>query len=197
MERIIELFTSIIEFISNIKELFLTTNEKGNLPNWLISEVTFYILLVGICISIYKFIFSLLKKFFAWRNKRILNKDLSYSSFSKNDVEKATKYYIPSKYQNISPSDDEEPGSKYIASAKNELIPLFIKKVFSINGDDNKYYLILADAGMGKTTFMINLYLKYKNQKKMFWSAPNKEILLYSLGDKKTLENISTISNKQ
>ncbi len=123
-------------------------------------------------------------------------KDLSYSSFSRSDVEKATQYYIPTKYQNVSPSDDEEPGSKYIASAKNELIPLFLKDAFSIYGNDNKYYLILADAGMGKTTFMINLYLAYLKKRSKFWMSPKLKIKLYSLGDPRTIEKLKDIENK-
>jgi hypothetical protein len=171
--------------------------DEGNLPNWFINEYTFYILLFSTCIFLYKFLIRQIKKYFIWKNEKILNKDLEYSSFSRNDVERATRYYIPTKYQNVSPSEDEEPGSKYIASAKNKLIPLFLKDVFSFKKDDNKYFLILADAGMGKTTFMINLYLAYINQKNKFWKIPKNKIRLYPLGDIRTLNKIKNIKNKQ
>jgi hypothetical protein len=189
-------FILIWNCIENIKNWYTNLSEEGNLPNWLINEFTFYILLFTALLGLINFIKRLIKIFYIGRYEKKLNKDLEYSSFSRNDVELATRYYIPTKYQNVSPSEDEEPGSKYIASAKNELIPLFLKKIFHYGGGDNKYYLILADAGMGKTTFMINLYLSYKSKKKKLWNPPKKNILLYSLGDIRTLQRVKEIENK-
>ena len=129
------------------------------------------LMILGIAIPI---VFTLAK--FFWKgfqllilhkNQKLLNRNLS-PFFSQSDVDKATRYYIPTKFQNVSPSEDDEPNKKYIASAKQKIIPLFLKIVFKKNSDDNKYYLILADSGMGKTTFMINLYLSYKNKLKIY-----------------------------
>ena len=39
-----------------------------------------------------------------------------------------------------------------------------IKDAFDEKKESNKYYLILADSGMGKTTFMINLYVRYHSK---------------------------------
>ena len=194
IENISQFFT---ENWEKLTKLF-TDNQgtEGNLPTWLINEVTFVILLISTIYALYRIIKKSIQSYFSWKIKKRLYKDLSYSSFSKSDVEKATQYYIPTKYQNVSPSDDEEPGSKYIASAKNELIPLFLKKAFPIYGNDNKYYLILADAGMGKTTFMINLYLAYKRKKRKFWQPPKLNIKLYSLGDPRTLDRIKQLERK-
>lgn len=130
-----------------------------------------------------------------WRNQRILNKDLR-DFFMPSDVEKATRYYVPTQYQNVSPSEDEEPGRRYIAAAKNELIPLFLKKAFLQGKDNNKYYLILADTGMGKTTFLINLYISYKNQWNLF-GKPRPDIQLIPLGSPNALAAIQKIANPQ
>lgn len=182
-EKLIKLFTD-------------NQGTEGNLPEWLMNELTFTILIVSTIIALYKLLKKSFQSYYSWRIKKRMYKDLSYSSFSRSDVEKATQYYIPTKYQNVSPSDDEEPGSKYIASAKNELIPLFLKEAFSIYGNDNKYYLILADAGMGKTTFMINLYLAYLKKRRKLWQPPKLNIKLYSLGDPRTLDKLKHIENK-
>jgi hypothetical protein len=129
------------------------------------------------------------------RNKRVLNEDLA-PHFSYNDVLRARKYYIPTKHQSVAPSIDDELGGKYITSPKEELIPVFIKKVFTRNHVGNKFYLILADSGMGKTTFMINLYVKYKNKLKWPFSKPGFDIKLFPLGAKDVLEKIKSVGNK-
>src|SRR5262249_19224126 len=127
-----------------------------------------------------------------YRNQKLLNQNLS-PFFSDTDVKKATQYYIPTKFQNVSPAEDDEPGRKFIASAKQKIIPLFLKKVFRNGGDDNKYYLILADSGMGKTTFMINLFLSYKNQIDWFGLNPKYNIELFPLGSPDSLEAVTKI----
>ncbi len=130
------------------------------------------------------------------KNQRLLNRDLS-PFFSEGDVKKATQFYIPTKFQNVSPSEDDEPSSKFIASAKQKIIPLFLKKVFKSNGDDNKFYLILADSGMGKTTFMINLFLSYKNQITWFGLKPQHKIELFPLGSPDALEAVAKVEDKR
>jgi hypothetical protein len=147
--------------------------------------------LVGVALS--KLIYELACKIILMRNQHLLNKDLS-PYYSKSDVIRATQYYIPSRYQNVSPSEDEEPGRKYIASAKAKLLPLFLKKVFLMDGNDNKFYLILADTGMGKTTFLLNLYLKYKNRLRLF-RQKSLEMYLIPLGADDADKRILNIEN--
>jgi hypothetical protein len=130
------------------------------------------------------------------RNQKMLNRNLS-PFFSDGDVRKATQFYIPTKFQNVSPSEDDEPGSKYIASAKQKIIPLFLKKVFRSEGDDNKFYLILADSGMGKTTLMVNLFLAYKNQHTWFGLKPQHKIELFPLGSPDALEAAAKVEDKK
>jgi hypothetical protein len=100
-------------------------------------------------------------------------------------VHRATRYYVETKFQNISPSEDDEPGRSYIASAKDKLIPLLIKKVFNNNARDGKFYLVLADTGMGKTTFLINLYIRYKNRLHLPWPSREMEDSLTPTRSKK------------
>jgi hypothetical protein len=158
------------------------------------------LMILGVIIPV---VFTLIK--LAWkgiqlmilhRNQKMLNRDLS-PFFSDGDVRKATQFYIPTKFQNVSPSEDDEPSSKFIASAKQKIIPLFLKKVFKSDGDDNKFYLILADSGMGKTTFMINLFLAYKNQWTWFGLKPHHKIELFPLGSPDALDAVAKVEDKK
>ncbi|MEI6638865.1 MAG: formylglycine-generating enzyme family protein, partial [Chlorobium sp.] len=74
--------------------------------------------------------------------------------------------------------------------AKEKLIPFFLKKAFR-KKEKEKFYLVLADSGMGKTTFMINLYLRY-NSLLNIGRRPYK-IKLLPFGNKGILNSIQEI----
>lgn len=176
-------------------EILIKILERLGLPADTLNLLILAVLIAGLLSVIIGFLWKLIKWIILFRNQEILNNDLT-PYFSKQDVDRATRYFIPTRYQNVSPSDDEEPGRKYIASAQEELIPLFLKKIFSSDG--NKYYLILADTGMGKTTFLINLYLQYKNQWKNFFTLTKSyDIVMFPLGHPDALQEVEKIQDKR
>lgn len=94
------------------------------------------------------------------RNRPII-KDL-HPYFTSSDIKEATCNFIPTKYLENAPSDSPEPGSISLENAK-KLLPLFLKEIFRDKNDyaNQRLFLVLADSGMGKTTFLLNLYMKY------------------------------------
>ncbi len=122
----------------------------------------------------------------------VASKDL-YPFYTKWDVRRATKYYINTKFQNIDPSyyDDLNDSNLYVAKAK--LIPFFLTNVFKNDVGDKRFYLILGDAGMGKTTFLINLYSKYKQQ--LFGQKYNIRLLPLAFSEIDSI--IKNIDNKE
>ncbi len=128
-----------------------------------------------------------------------LSKNLS-PFWEKSDIVKYTKYFIPTRAQDISPSEKEELKDSHKHYASNHLISYFLENALA-DKDENKYYLILADTGMGKTAFMINLYLAYRLQKFQFWKLNFwknlffglNEIQLFPLGRPDVLEKIDSI----
>jgi sulfatase modifying factor 1 len=114
--------------------------------------------------------------------------------FTYNDVRNKRRYYIPTKGQNISPSYEDETGGGNKFIVKKSLIDFFLKEAFLQHKEDDKFYLILADSGMGKTTFMINLYLRYH----AFWNFNKKyNMKLLPFGDKDILERIKQIKPEE
>lgn len=120
----------IIDLVQSIGDVYF-------ISEWTIKKITLWLVSVGFLISVIKFVWNCIHKVIFLRNRRILNRDL-HPYYSRSDVDRATRYYVPTKYQNVAPSEDEEPGRKYIASAKNELIPLFLKQAFHNDNDDNE-----------------------------------------------------------
>ena len=77
-------------------------------------------------------------------------------------IKKAQKYYIETRGDfQVSQSniDGDKPPIKI--ESKN-LITSFISSGFHQNSKIERFYLVLAHTGMGKTTFLINLYLRYR-----------------------------------
>ena len=169
--------------------------ESNHWPQWTIQYIIQWGLPIIVLITSLKFILHFLRTFWNFRNTKILNKNVG-ESFRPAEVYDYTRYYVPTRYQNVPPSEDDEPGRNYIASAKEKLMPIFLNKVFNAKKDSEKYYLILADSGMGKTTFLINLIIKYKNKLQFPWSFPKYEIKLIALGSHNWEEIIAEIPQK-
>jgi formylglycine-generating enzyme len=109
-------------------------------------------------------------------------------------VKNACRHFIPTQFQSISPTREDElqSASKYIPSVP--LIPFFIKTAFNEKKESNKFYLVLAGSGMGKTTFIINLYLRYTS----FFNRRKKyKIKLFPFGHPGTLDVIKKIDVAQ
>lgn len=110
--------------------------------------------------------------------------------YSEGEVKRAIENYIPTKCQNVDPAQEHEPNQTYAYATKNNLLDFFIERLDGI--ESNKYYIILADSGMGKTTFMINLFYKYiKGRKKKH------NISIIPLGYLQANIKIQEISNKE
>lgn len=114
--------------------------------------------------------------------------------FDDNKVKLSIKYFIPSNGQNFTPTHEEEPSTstKYIVNKK--LIPWFVKEVFVGQKEGDKFYLILADSGMGKSTFMINLFMKYTS----FFNYSRKyNIKLLPFGDERIIDKLKETAKNQ
>jgi len=100
---------------------------------------------------------------------------------TKSEIHLSSKNYIQTHGQRNDPSGFLEPKEALkIADGKLNLIHYFISILCKKNYE-KKIFLLLGDSGMGKTTFLINLYLAYKkvirlNKRPIFYiplSDPN------------------------
>jgi hypothetical protein len=182
--------------LKQLTEVFKAYAVSAGLPDWIANDIAFILLSLGLLITVISNIYHWIGKLILFKNQMILKRDLAPYNYALSDVQRATKYYIPTRYQNVSPAEDEEPGGKYIASAKNKLIPLFLEEAFLLSKAENKYYLILADTGMGKTTFLINLYLAYKTRMNLPFSIRKFDIKLYPVWHPNTFADIEAIADK-
>ncbi|OJJ22131.1 hypothetical protein BKI52_08830 [marine bacterium AO1-C] len=110
--------------------------------------------------------------------------------YSNSEVHRATKYYIPTKWQDLPPSKENELRESLANILRAPVIPHLLDRVFTPAKSrqiDSKFYLILADSGMGKTTLMINLFVKWNKKRR------HKEMRLYPIASNKTWQEIEKI----
>lgn len=126
----------------------------------------------GLAVLIIAILLYLISIFIKWITARSKNTKTAKSlvHYSYQEIQKAQQYFIETKAQSLPPTIEEElkGGTKFIP--KVSLIDHFIKTAFNEKEESDKFYLVLADSGMGKTTFMINLYMRYNS----FWNFGRK-----------------------
>lgn len=83
--------------------------------------------------------------------------------FTYKEVEDKRSLFIETQWQGVSPTRQDEPRFSRKYAPKEKLIPFFLDEAFNEKKSDDKYYLVLADSGMGKTTFLVNLFVRYNS----------------------------------
>lgn len=89
------------------------------------------------------------------RLKRKYFKQKLRGRFDSTAFEQATRFYIIPKCSNVDPTNELEPKNFLFANTSNlfERIDRFLSE-----DSDRKHLLILADSGMGKTSFVLNYF---------------------------------------
>jgi len=110
--------------------------------------------------------------------------------YSEAVVYKSCKFYIQTKSQNYPPNRQEGLTHDDDNVVRENFLPIFITKILNNENNKDRFYLVLADFGMGKTTSMINLYKNYMYIKKH-------KICLFTFKNARILEFIKKIDEKE
>lgn len=134
---------------------------------------------------------ALLTKFYPWAKAKLgsrsISKRLGARLFTTASVERTVRYYIPPSCQSLDPAGGEE--SRLIHSVQSSLFDT-LDKVLSPSSDE-RYHILLADSGMGKTSALINYYARHLNR----WRK-RYQIEIIPLGIPDADERIKNIGNK-
>ena len=172
MDVLLQLLEAFIDFIAKL----LSNPEAITLEEWLkYGIITAILILVGL--------YRLTKLLLASIKIQKRKKDLR-PFYTAKEIKDATQYYIPTHFQNIQPTTESINSTTSVA--RQELIPFFVRAFEK--DDDQRFYIILGDSGMGKTTFLLNLYFKYAYKR-----SSKYEIKIYPLNNKNTLSSIEQV----
>lgn len=125
------------------------------------------------------------RKWYRAHQERKLSEQLAY--YTAQDVADARRYYVQTQSQSVPPS--EKPELRDSVRETAPIIKFFLTKALNDNGDTAKFYMVLGGSGMGKTTFMINLYHRYTSA----WIKRPFDIKLFPIKDSETWEEIAEI----
>jgi len=89
-------------------------------------------------------------------SNRSLEKRFGADLYPKGVIEQATKYYIEPNCQSLDPAGGEEP--RYILGTEQNLFEVIDKALK--HPTEYRYLILLADSGMGKTSFLLNYYAR-------------------------------------
>ena len=124
------------------------------------------------------------------RTRKILQDEFGRGLFDAATIERSTRYYVRPKCSNVDPSREKEPRHALCITRED----LFRKIDLFFDSDGARRHLfILADSGMGKTSFILNYYAynKQRPQKK------RKQLALVPLGDKHADSLIRSIKHRR
>jgi len=117
--------------------------------------------LIGVILAIIGLLLAISPKIYRWlRNyldRRSLKKRLGAELYTKEDIVRATKFYIKPDCQDVDPS--QEADIRAVHAVKNKLFET-VDGLLQ-NPEKFKYLIVLADSGMGKTAFVLNYYARH------------------------------------
>lgn len=106
--------------------------------------------------------------------------------------EESQRQYIETQFLSTPPHEFDEPNKATTATTR-EPMDKFCDRIFKDNNPNDRVYMVLAGSGMGKTTFMVNVFCHYVKQN-MTRKGMNLDIRLLRLDDEKVLDDIKKIS---
>lgn len=164
----------------------------NELYNWFVNGTNLFVKSISLPIilgTLYKCGKSIFQKIKINKNGKSL-----FPYYTKGYIEEAQKKYIRTKCQNIDPANEISLKQSFAFATKEDLLRFFLRKVLKVKENENRFYLILAGSGMGKTTFMLNLYIRFKSVFRI--NLDKKKIRFFPLGEKfeTTVKNIKSIT---
>lgn len=122
--------------------------------------------------------------------KKRMSEELTKKFFDSETIANATKYYVRTNCTSVDPSGFDEISD--VTSLDREDLLSKIDQ-FIARSPQEKFILILADSGMGKTTFVLNYYVYNLCKTKRY----RHNIEIVPLGNKEADSYIASISNPE
>ena len=158
-----------MENIELTKEIFRLLQKclGVEIPEWvqnwiflLIGIIVLMGLIIGFLTYVVKWLDSLRQG--PWRKRKI--NDILRPDYGEQLDEQ--KYFISSKFTTTPPNNLDDPLEVERVESARRLLDHFVDKVLVEDNTTNRYFCILAGAGMGKTTWAVNLVTSYINHYK-------------------------------
>jgi len=141
---------------------------------------------LGAVVAVAAALWKLVPVILQWWDRRTLF-ELSGEAYSDDDVRRYTRYYIQPDCQSVDPSGLED--FRRIVPTR---VPLFsaMDGILRSPGTE-RFLIILADSGMGKTAFLLNYYARHR--RRWWWRRRGIELRLVPLNQPDAGETIAAV----
>jgi predicted NACHT family NTPase len=126
------------------------------------------------------------------RKQKLLKEKFSRGPYDKGTIERSTKNYIWPKCSNLDPAQEQEIRHALIAT-RESLLEKVNQFLDSDVNSSRRHLLILADSGMGKTSFVLNYFFQNSRRSK----NKRHQIVVVPLGIKNPDELINQIPDQE
>ncbi len=143
----------------------------------------------GVVVAMAKIWPSCREAFRSWRDARSLRRRLGAEVYTREEIIRATRYYITPDCQDVDPGGSEDFRTVY--SVRQNAFEALDKLL--MNDTEHRHTILLADSGMGKTSLLMNYYARHqrsRSKRKRF------AINLLPLGLPGIEERIEAVANK-
>lgn len=183
------------DFIEIVSEFLKRIGERYKIE-WLVNDITLILLGLGVLFLVLKYTWWAIRWSALKYGKHQFKKITPY--FTSAEINEALRLYITTKFQDIDPAELEEPYHNQFSRQRSNLIEKFNSEIFLDKYQNEKFFIILGDTGLGKTTFLINLFIKYKLKFTLFNVIPHKyKIRLYPLNSGQFDSYVNTIDDEE
>lgn len=121
------------------------------------------------------------------RTQRLLEKSFGSDLYSPETIERSTRYYIPPNCSSVDPAQEAE--IRQVKVTKQKLFEMVDEHLAEDSA--NRHLLLLADSGMGKSSFVLNYYARNQQLRK------RQRLAVVPLGIPDADEYITKIDNKR
>lgn len=122
-----------------------------------------------------------------WRARQILEDRLARGSYDKATIERCTRYYVRSCCANVDPAREQEFRKAAFVTADDVFDR--IDEFLDDREETQRHILILADSGIGKTSFVLNYYVHNTRRPR----KRRQRLVLVNLGNDDADERIAEI----
>ena len=143
----------------------------------------------GVVLATLGLITGLLPTIIQRRKERLLERSFGADFYDAATIQRSTRYYVRPNCSSVDPTNESE--IRHVLSAEEDLFSV-VQKYLS-QDTSHRHLLLLADSGMGKSSFVINYYSHNQSLRK----RKRQRIAVVPLGVPNTLESINQIPDKK
>ena len=127
----------------------------------LLEEWSWYAVIASVPITALALVFAVLPWLDLKFQRRRLNESFGADSFDEQQISRALVGYVQPDCSQLDPSGEDD--SRHMFSVRSALIPEMDKLLSDKH--DGKHVLLLADSGMGKTSFLLHYYARNRRRR--------------------------------